>query len=92
MLPHIKIYMKHFDLGEQDVIQCEVCGKQGRIDKGGFDIHHITGRGKDCNRIENLMALCRYCHEKAHKKLHPDVVQTIHNEYLKRHERTNGSV
>lgn len=87
MLLHIKIYIKFFGLGEQDMIQCEICGKQGRIDKGGFDIHHIHGRGKDCNRIENLMALCRPCHKKAHEKLHPDLVKILHTNYLKTHER-----
>lgn len=79
MTPHCKAYFKHFDIAEDDVILCEICGRRA------VDIHHINGRGKDCNRIDNLMALCRYCHEKAHKKLHPDVVQAIHNEYLKRH-------
>lgn len=56
MKPHIKVYMKHFDLGEQDLCACEVCTKMGRIDNGGFDIHHIWGRGKDsrapCGRVD----------------------------------------
>jgi len=31
------------------------------------DVHHIAGRGgSDPHRLENLIGLCRECHEKAH--------------------------
>jgi len=31
------------------------------------DVHHIAGRGgPDPHRLENLIGLCRSCHEKAH--------------------------
>ena len=76
MTRHCKIYFKHFDYGEQDVIPCEICGRRA------VDIHHIHGRGRGKDVIENLMALCRICHRKAHEKLRPDVVQAIHNKKL----------
>ena len=79
--------MKYFELGEQDDIQCEVCGKIGRIDHGGFDCHHIIARSHGgSDEIENICLLCRKCHNAAHgigkTYLHPDVMQAIHNNYL----------
>ena len=80
-MPHTKVYMKHFGYGIDDVVLCEVCGVKA------VDIHHINGRGKGMDVISNLMALCRDHHNSAHginhTYLHPDVVQAIHNEYLK---------
>ncbi len=70
MQKHTKNYFKAkgiaFDpvSGWHDHIYCEVCSK--RAD----DIHHIDGResriGKRADEIENLVALCRTCHDKAH--------------------------
>ena len=76
--------MQYFDLGEQDIIQCEACSKQGCMDGQGFDLHHINGRiGKDANNIHNLILLCRKCHEKAHKKeLSKSELQYIHNSFI----------
>ena len=82
MTPHAKVYLRHFGIGEQDVVCCELCGKQGRADGSGFDLHHIHGRGKGKDNINNIMCLCRACHRKAHEKLHPDVMQAIHDRYL----------
>ena len=53
--------MDHFGYGEQDFIPCENCCSKS------VDIHHLKFKslgGKD--EIENLIALCRTCHEKAH--------------------------
>ena len=81
MQKHTKVYFKHFGLGEQSDICCEICGKGGRADKAGFDLHHLTPRsqgGKDV--IENLILLCRKCHNRAHD-------ETINKAVLKaRHE------
>jgi 5-methylcytosine-specific restriction endonuclease McrA len=31
------------------------------------DVHHIAGRGgPDPHRLDNLIGLCRECHDKAH--------------------------
>ena len=76
MTKHCAIYFKYFGFGIDDFVPCEMCGKKA------VDIHHIRGRGKGKNVISNLMSLCRDCHRKAHEKLHPDVMQAIHDRYL----------
>ena len=77
MKKHVKIYLNHFDYGEQDFIPCECCQKKA------VDIHHIKGRGKDKDVIGNLMALCRKCHTMAHdEKLSDSDLLYIHNSFL----------
>lgn len=60
MKKHTKIYMDYFGYGIDDFIPCESCGTKA------VDIHHIEARGMggttDKDTIDNLMALCRYCH------------------------------
>jgi hypothetical protein len=60
MKKHTKIYLEYFGYGIEDFIPCESCGSKA------VDIHHIQARGmggsNDKDSIENLMALCRYCH------------------------------
>ncbi len=68
MKKHTKTYLDYFGYGEQDVIQCEVCPKVA------VDIHHIMpkgmgGKNSGVERIENYIALCRDCHDKAHEGL-----------------------
>lgn len=69
MQKHTKIYFNHFGIyydqasGWHDPIPCENCGFPA------VDIHHIEGRiGEHANHINNLIALCRKCHDKAHSK------------------------
>ena len=85
MTPHCKIYFKHFGYGIDDVVPCEVCGKRA------VDIHHIHGRGKGKDTIDNLAALCRECHDKCHGNaktyLHPDVMQAIHDKYFEKYKQ-----
>lgn len=66
-----------------DFIPCEVCGKRAT------DIHHIDARGmggdptgkKDV--IENLMGLCRKCHNKyGDLEQYLDFLNKRHQEYL----------
>jgi 5-methylcytosine-specific restriction endonuclease McrA len=58
---HTKIYLKWFGYGPEDWIPCEICERKC------VDIHHIDARGmggsKEKDTIENLMGLCRECHE-----------------------------
>ena len=65
MKRHTKIYLDSFGYGEGDYILCESCGGQAT------DIHHIENRGmggsKTKDTPENLMALCRICHDMAHR-------------------------
>lgn len=77
MTKHCRIYLKHFDYGEQDFIPCESCGREA------VDIHHINGRGEGMDIIKNLMAVCRRCHDMAHnEKLSKSDMQYIHNNFL----------
>ena len=60
MKKHVKVYHDFFDYYYGQFIAFENCSKKA------VDIHHLTFKsqlGKDI--IENLMALCRDCHNKA---------------------------
>ena len=64
MQKHTKLYFKYFniaynEIGWHDPIPCEVEG----CHRKSVDIHHIHGRGKGKDVIENLMGLCRTHHE-----------------------------
>ena len=65
MKNHTKVYMQFFDYCEQDFVMCEFCQNDRAV-----DIHHLTkqskfGSKKEKDYIENLMGLCRDCHNKA---------------------------
>lgn len=67
MVKYKETYLDYFGYGEQDFIPCEACGKIA------VDVHHISGRGKGKDEINNLMALCRKHHNMAHNdKNHVD--------------------
>ena len=82
-MTHTQVYRKFFKIGDQDRYFCEHCQQPGN------DIHHILGRGNYRNIIENLIGLCRNCHEAAHhlKKdmdfTIPDLIY-IHREFIAR--------
>ena len=60
MQHHTKVYMNFFYYGIEDFIPCEMCGSRA------VDIHHLEKRNKTKNDfIENLIGLCRDCHNKA---------------------------
>ena len=62
MKPHVKNIMNHFGLGEQDVPVCEGCGQAAAV-----DAHHCTFRSQGgSDEPDNIVLLCRSCHEKAH--------------------------
>lgn len=84
MKKHTRIYLEYFDYpAHQDtVIPCEVCSERA------VDIHHINARGmggsKHKDTIENLMALCRRCHNKAEaREYSAEELKIIHNEKLR---------
>ena len=58
------MYLDHHNL-HNEFVSCMVCGAEG------VDIHHIDAKGMGGkagkNRPDNLIALCRSCHEKAHR-------------------------
>lgn len=77
MQKHVKTYIKHFDYGEQDFIPSEVSGQPA------VDIHHLIPRshgGPDT--IDNLIALTREEHERAHQD--PDYNEQLKEIHLKR--------
>jgi ribosome-binding protein aMBF1 (putative translation factor) len=63
MKKHTKKYMDCMGYDDTSFIPCEVCGKPA------VDIHHISSRGMggtsiDKDTCDNLMAVCRECHNK----------------------------
>lgn len=61
MKAYTKLYFEYFDYGPLDFVPCEICGSKA------VDIHHIEARGRGGTKtkdvIENLMAVCRKCHQ-----------------------------
>lgn len=87
MKKHTKIYFQHFNYDKYSFIPCEVCSL------AACDIHHVDARGmggdpqgkKDT--IENLMALCRRCHDLyGDKKQYKAFLRGIHNLTIKHFE------
>jgi 5-methylcytosine-specific restriction endonuclease McrA len=58
---HVGIYFDYFGYDVNSWIACEVCGVTS------VDINHIKPKGmggsKSMDFIENLMAMCRGCHQ-----------------------------
>ncbi len=90
MKKHTKIYFDYFDYKIPSDASCEICGSPAK------DIHHIKARGmggdpqfkKDV--IENLMAVCRCCHENYGDI--PDLMETltkVHLKYMEINGKTN---
>jgi len=86
MQKHTQVYLEYF-WKEQHEVMCEVCERQA------IDIHHIIKRSKFGSKtkhlrdvIENLIAVCRNCHERAHMQRKPyltiEQLQEIHNRNL----------
>lgn len=80
MKKYTKIYFQESGIDPYDYIPCECCSKQA------VDIHHIDCKGMggnpsgDKDVFENLMALCRECHEEyGDKKQYKDYLQEIHD-------------
>ena len=70
MQKHTKVYLEFFP-SHNGFYHCEICHKQAT------EIHHIQRRSEFGSKtkdvqdvIENLIALCRDCHEKAHANIY----------------------
>lgn len=84
MKKHTSVYLNFFGFKIPEDCVCEICKNFAN------DIHHIQARGAGGNpkgnkdQIENLMALCRFHHDK-----HGDVpndrqwLTNIHLDYMK---------
>lgn len=75
---HIKVYKRYFGYGDQDFVPSEYSGRPGA------DVHHLTFRSHGGgDNIENLMALTREEHERAHNDpAFNEELKKIHAEYL----------
>lgn len=87
MQNHVKVYFESLGYVQGDYIPCEVinCRHQS------VDIHHVIPRSKfgkkrkdEQDKITNLIALCRYCHNKAHNS------KEFNNELKQIVEKRNG--
>jgi len=86
----VKQYIKNYfdSIGEppNENVKCEVCGARA------VDIHHIDARGMGGSKLkdgaENLVALCRSCHEKFEgRKQHKEQLKTIAAERMRKAEK-----
>lgn len=81
MRKHTSIYLEGMKYDETDFIPCEICARKA------VDIHHIDARGmggsKTADRLENLMALCRGCHDRwGDIKHHKDFLRDVHEKRM----------
>jgi 5-methylcytosine-specific restriction endonuclease McrA len=81
MKKHTKIYLDAMGYDTNSWIPCEVCQATA------VDIHHIEARGmggsNNRDTIDNLMALCRQCHnEYGDLKQHKEMLKARHNYQL----------
>jgi len=81
MQNHTRIYLEAFGYDTADntvFVPCEICEKKAN------DTHHIISRGKKGkDRIENLMAVCRKCHnDYGDKKEYMALLFQIHTKRL----------
>ena len=84
MQKHIKNYLSYYWVDNPDELRCEVCWMKAT------DIHHIKFRSSfwknkkdEQDNIKNLIALCRFDHDKAHwignnGKFSAEELQEIH--------------
>lgn len=76
---------------KSDYIPCELCNSKA------VDIHHINCRGmggtKRVDNIENLMALCRACHQRfGDVKSYTDILKDVHlNKMIEKNVRIKTS-
>lgn len=91
MKNHIKIYLNYFGYSIADGIVCEASELEPDWCKGmAVSVHHISPRGmggsKKKDTIDNLVALCMPCHERAeHDKKFNEEVSLIHRKNCLRH-------
>jgi 5-methylcytosine-specific restriction endonuclease McrA len=67
MKKHIKIFFEKSGYDANEFIPCASCGSVA------VDIHHLEPKGmggrKSVDTYDNLIQLCRSCHEKAHANI-----------------------
>ena len=83
MQKHQKIYKEYFSFALDEYVPCEGCGA------ASVDVHHLTPRSLGGqNDIENLCAVCRKCHDRAHTfPSYNEYLKIKHLKKLNEHER-----
>lgn len=84
MQKHTRVYLDYFGYSGYEYLPCEVC--QCHL----TDIHHVVPRSKfgsktkdQQDKIENLIGLCRPCHDKAHDGTYSkEYLTEIHNAFM----------
>jgi 5-methylcytosine-specific restriction endonuclease McrA len=82
MKKHVKLYLDSMGFDAEWAVPCECCGAWRAC-----DIHHIDARGmggsKTKDTIENLMAVCRKCHDQyGDKKQWKDWLKLVHKNHM----------
>lgn len=87
-MTYIEKYCKYFGYDYDEFIPSELSGQQAN------DIHHIRYRSQQGDdSIDNLIALTREEHNKAHfisGKLTADYLQDKHNQFKKRYDENRS--
>jgi hypothetical protein len=86
MKKHTKVYLNEMNYDVTDFIPCEICMSKA------VDIHHINARGmggsKSADVIENLMAVCRKCHDIFGDRTDlKDWLTKVHQEFMMRRHK-----
>ena len=83
MKRHTKIYLKSRGLTGHEFIPCESPDCSRLV----CDVHHLENRGMGGSRLldtpDNLIGLCRFCHERAHrdKEFNEKLKQIVKEKY-----------
>jgi len=81
MKKHTKIYIESMGYSKADWMPCEICNQTA------VDVNHIEPRGMGGSKTkdypENLVGLCRRCHQQfENKEIPKNLLQQIHNKKL----------
>lgn len=81
-----KVYLDYFGYKHGDYVPDELNGLPS------VDVHHINGRGKGKDVIENLIALNRENHTSAHNhEYSKEYLTRVHLKFMKTHGINRGN-
>ena len=83
MKNYTRTYMRHFGYRIAEDFKCELTGSPAH------DIHHIDGRGKGKDTIENLMAVTREVHADIHdrNRYTKEQLREVHQRFMKNNKK-----
>ncbi len=84
MKAHVANYLKFLGYGEQDIVPSEISGSPS------CDLHHVIWRSQGgSDEVENIIALTRQEHDRAHFKCEPyltrEELQKVHQRFMENH-------